>query len=336
MKESIPPTSVMELDGIRTIETLVIDDARKTDEKIEAIGARIETISQSNPEKAIKLKEKLKERIKKYTAIFSLATYIASMGLLLNHERTRYKVRFIQKGESLEYVHEDAETTEIINYLSGRGELSRVSRFKISKAVFLNWFDGMHFAYPPELKSADEPTFKKIVREVLVREKQQAPFESEDWHLDIFSTAKVDLHSDLYDVFWQIEAKAGNPRVRWGFSDPLYRLIAGSIGGIGFYNPLNNTIYIDPPLSPQSYSLDDFVSEAAHGVQARKPFQFMLKLMKTYALFSQNVIATGDIHGAYLKTYQAPGTLEYDAHRVIERDLLDGVDKAIEASENKQ
>ncbi len=325
------------LKSVDFINDQLSDEIEIADHTIQEIEKGLTQIEKDNPNEAKRLRKKFIKKLKKYTLAFSLASSITAGGLTANYERTRYEVQEKKGGTRVEYIHEDKETTDILEYLSGRKELDRSIRSKLAKASLLKWLADLNIDFPLNLQDLEEPLFIKTICNILRTQDPSRPttsrleeiaseIESKDF-LNMFIPEKMDLGPDIYNILWEIENMAGNPRIRWGITDALYnKITSDTMHSDAYYNPLNNTMYIGIPNTSTSWTpVRQFLGESAHGIQATDPFKFLTGLIKNTAIFTENIYKTKDIISAYDKTYETPGTLEHEAHSVIAPKLEDKI-----------
>jgi hypothetical protein len=127
---------------------------------------------------------------------------------------------------------------------------------------------------------------------------------------------------NLHDVLWKFEKDYGSPNIRWsiegqdlsGFNSGKHRR--------SYYNPLTNTIN----LAAETISLDfseDFIAEISHAKQFHeKPVSSYVMATTGHAktLYS-SITSNTDYQEEYFKLYDQKGTLEYEAHDIIEEQI---------------
>ena len=283
-------------------------DIDKIDLKLQEIGYKDQDLEKT-------FRERLEHKLKKYGRILSVAAGLTVVGIATNYEKTRYGITEVNEGSSVRYSHEDQETTQIIEYLSGKKDLDRAVKFNLAKAEIVDWLrDGIKIDIPLGMENLSELEFQKVALKLLEGREDDcgakiAELQNDSW-IDNIVTYYSDNDGGIYKALWEIENISGSPRIRWKLSDQSYvrSLVSGSTSR-PYYNPVNNTMYIS-----RSTGVSDILAEAAHATQFRKmPITSILKSLKT----GVEAIRSRD----YDATYKIQGTLEHDAHSVIEPQL---------------
>lgn len=240
---------------------------------------------------------------------------------MINHKSTRYQVRkkTLSDGKVV-FEHEDRETTEILNYLSGKGVLSRKMKIKIVAREVSNYLLLVGEKTPGDLETNEAKLKEKCLALYwclgVVKQAQPGQKSASDWLDNVASPRMAD--EDLYQSIWLIEGIAGNPKLRWTTSFERH-----APESVGYYSS-RNTIYIDPP---SVYGLPDFwqfVSEAAHGKQYhKKPMRSEWLSKRDHLRMWAAALMAGSDYGKIYDCvlYDKPGTLEYEAHKIIEPEL---------------
>lgn len=166
------------------------------------------------------------------------------------------------------FSHEDRETTELLNYISGKENLS--------------------------------PQLKKLINE-----------------------PKPEFNEKLYYALWELEQSCGNPRIRLRTS-----------GYKDFYLPLTNTIYINP-----SHFLldarDSLISELSHARQRKEYKINIFRAIKDSARAAASFLISVSKE-IWDKSYNIPGTIEYEAHKIIEPELLKKIEEIEKEAKNNK
>jgi len=146
-------------------------------------------------------------------------------------------------------------------------------------------------------------------------------------------------HSDnIYDLVWQMEQECGNPRVRtqmegYGFTP------VSDFGAAAHYTPYKNTIYIS------LYDLyfhnpdNSIVAEMSHAKQYKEnPIGTHIRFARDAinVLRSAGINSPEAIGDEYRKLYQKPGSVEHEAHKVIEPYLMSKYRLFVEKENEKQ
>lgn len=112
-----------------------------------------------------------------------------------------------------------------------------------------------------------------------------------------------EFNPDLYDKLWQIEVEMGAPKIKWDNNDR--------------YHPPSNTILLSPD---STWAIDGLLAEFAHAKQLKdNPISSQCRgywsKLRTLGRMVENLDSWEE---AYRPEYDLEGSLEYEAHRVIE------------------
>jgi len=259
-------------------------------------------------------------------AVIVMFFQIGVVNTYLEHRMTRYVVRTSTDPDGkIVFEHEDKETTEILNYLSGRADLPKEKKLELARRMIKFFLQSERLAVPKDIDSMDENNLRKVCdssklcTDILVQTKHWA-LPGQSWFETLVGWPPR-YDEKLYSALWEIERIGGNPKIRW----------SDGIGGGNrtegvfntYYRPSTNTIYLQLPIYGAYFAASDFVAEAAHGKQHNE------QPIKNYFLKRKEVV-TGEISSLILGVslfdvldllYQKPGSTEYEAHKVIEPEL---------------
>lgn len=248
-------------------------------EKAATIAKKIDSSSLS-VERKEKLRYKLARGLRK---LVSIASFAGAISATINYTATRHTVesKVGDTGE-ISYIHEDAETTHLINVLAGKDTLTHaeLEELKIQGTS-------------PKMGSYDE---------------------------------------ELYKALWALEQESGNPKVRFFVNQrkehPIKFLLSKNRSN---YDPVTNTVYINI-FSSDEEVLHQYIAELSHGIQfdqhpitsTTKSISDIVPLIGKALLQKSDATNTsliGRFVNNYSSTYEMPGTLEHDAHSIIEPTL---------------
>ncbi len=286
-EEAIIPLESQEVDLIHKAEQALISIEETS---TQVTGAALETAGfiDKKPLSSLqkdKFRTRLERKIKKMVRILSFATLLTSAVGVADYELTRYKVEIkIESNGDVTYAHEDPLTTHAINVLAGKEKFNDSDKLKM-------------------------PTVNPV---------------------------QNDFDPELYDALWQLNKKCGSPKVN--FKSPGETSMLGSFSlGKNFYNPYTNTIFID--IRDSETNIANYIAELSHGKQFdQNPISSNLLAVKgilqsikegvsnkaNFVTPQINTISRRieiGIKKSYKHRYNEPGTLEYDAHEVIEPSL---------------
>jgi|GEM_PF-3774319 len=233
-------------------------------------------------------------------------------GLFINYVyQFRDKVSEKITPEGVEYAHEDAETEHILNVLSGKEQYTESEKDFIVKNITKQWCRVYHQPIPDDIENWTLEKFKEFHKGNSAGDRR---IENID---DILTTPfhMKRLHASL----WDLAKRSGSPKIRWStaeeswLSDEYHR---------AHYNPLTNTILLAPEDIDRDF-FEMFVKESTHAIQFKdNPISSsvvaVMDFVKT-ATVSYNTQTS--LEEAQLHLYDRQGTLEYDAHKIIEPKL---------------
>jgi hypothetical protein len=344
---------VVIIPGAELLDRSLGDETEKAFERVEQVVLRAEALAESNPklrERALSLRDrarKLQKQVMGAARVIGLGAAVMLAAEAADYELTRYNVsEHADNQGKVVFEHQDEETTRILDYLSGNGDLRGRDRLNFEMQRIRTVAKNARIAIPDKLEDMNEDQLSELwdTIERSLYEKYQLPTKYVDGQLKKTVPTRYEHSEELYKALWAIEREAGNPRIR--FEDFSKQ---GSINGrLGVstdrahYNGATNTMYIDYPMSVLDFErkdglpktdaevVDDFVSEASHGKQWEdKPLSHnFLMLENEVSVFYQAMREGKAPNEIYLETqYGKPGTIEYEAHRQIQPELekkLDG------------
>jgi hypothetical protein len=330
---------------------------------LEKLGALEATIT--DPQEKKMLKESIRFFADRITQIFAAASFIVGAAVIgyvpMNYgleyaakqwkaskdfeswRSTRYQVqkRKNEKGETL-YEHEDTETTEILNYLAGRGEIGEETQLTCIREVIGTNYDkeGKFTDQIYGLTSVQEA--KEFLSTHFDDFKAQAGAVGSYYDLKEYKTgvqfAEVEtraiirwhkayrrtLSPKLYEALWDIERTAGNPKIRWARGPEARRVNRDKTSVNDTFSADTNTIRLDSALC--TYHLfDSYAAEAAHAQNYQLDYKSFLSrvegegnLIESYfnIFNTRQSVTYGQARDRLL--YNIPGTEEYKAHREVE------------------
>jgi len=227
-----------------------------------------------------------------------------------------------ENSKHKEYKHEDAETTHIINALCGKEHFSEKEKKDIAVAVTVKACRDYKAPIPEGIKSWQLEDIKNFY----IKIESDAGIYPDG--LDDLLNGPVYL-SELYSTVWEQEKKAGSPYLRWSTTENTSEI--GDAHNRAYYVKQTHTMYIKPEaLSPVNMT-DQYVAELSHALQFNeKPAESELKNLRDNLMVWIIAQGTGkDFKSVYDRIlYEKSGTLENDAHYIIEPKIQAEVDKA--------
>jgi hypothetical protein len=281
----------------------------------------------------------LKRSLKKIFRIFSFATVLTGAAGMADYTLTRYKVepRPVASG-GINYEHQDPETTHIINVLAGKEQLNDSDK----KDILIDYLTDelpshqregdYNYINPADLKNKSLGELTEIAEKFVHIENPDGQFIYPEEKLkNIITNPNPEAFDpQLCNALWKLEQECGNPKVRFRLATKK-KMFGLYNPGRSFYNSNTNTAFID--ISDNEATIDNYIAELSHGRQFdRSPISsnllYVRDIIKTAKGFLAGDEASADQNNvvgraerSYNRLYEEPGTLEYDAHNVIQPKL---------------
>jgi len=252
----------------------------------------------------------------KYAAVVSL---LGLAGMVANHYATHEKVRVRQAQGATEYAHPDGQTTHILNYLAGKEPMSREERLELIRSPGEEYCKMMNID-PPNFDRMDERQFMAWMLRTIPSGDGTDTLEGALKDLNSLIPLQRPYNPELYTTLWKIEMDVGTPYVRWSTARENKERGLGTItDDISCYSAFSNTVHIQPVSEP----LRTLVAELAHARQFNEhPFSRYFRGAGSIGRTLARAVFEGRSLGdAYHQEYSTPGSIEYEAHQVIEPQL---------------
>lgn len=315
-------------------ERILSDIEATANQSVEAAldTAKIVETSQLPAEHKTQLRNRLKRSLKKLFRTFTFATALTGAAGVANYALTRYSVKpeanISYRGRVLTiYAHQDKETTHIIEVLSGKAQLSDSDKKNILLDYLTDELKAFH--EEGEYEGIDENDLNERSLTDLMGTAREFMNVRGDKQQLITDPNPETFDPELYDALWKLEQVCGNPKVRFrlGGKKSFFQLYNA---GRNFYNPYTNTVFID--IGDNEVTVDNYIVELSHGKQFNEnPISSNILALKGIvkavkgAIVGENVTDNGEVNrsvdNSYEKLYEEPGTLEHDAHQVIQPKL---------------
>lgn len=275
----------------------------------------------------------MKEKIKKSLRWLTLASML-TLGAGMHYSLTHKEVEDHREKGTVVYNHPDEQTTHILNYIAGKEPISREERREFTKKAVENYASSQGLEIPQVDKMSEYQLMIYIAGVMLPEDKKNelTDLEMTPQAVDEAINAVIPLQRaydpTLYRELWNLEREVGSPCLRWVIDrwDNERKLTDYLSGDIVSYNFLSNTVYVWP------VEIDLMISEFAHARQFNhKPVVSYWEGFKG-ALRTIGRIVTGEAKSfgeAYQNEYAIHGSLEYEAHTIIEPDLRRRVDQLL-------
>lgn len=295
------------------------------------------------------------ERVQKKASFLKNFIRVASIGAALvganevrSYASSRYEISTVTREDgSTTYEHEDPETNRIMSYLTGEKPLAQEDRIFFYRQVVREAYrehqrflaaskgdtadvgiDALN-AYETDIPTDEQGLKKKLAQIYAYEDAVLGDFGSngtaEDRVEKTFAEAiKAPIKYDptFAKILWSIQEKVGAPRIRWAApGENTHSNITSRLVGAGRanYQHSDNTVYLQPGAVGET-----LVAEDAHAYQFNhKPIQsraqFLIDTGRTVAASIRNGTK---MYEEQKKQYSTPGSIEYEAHEVIEAKII--------------
>lgn len=237
--------------------------------------------------------------------------------------------------EDLKFANEDSRTAEDLNKIAGFEKLTDDDVEKIEKGVWEKQLEDTYARYSLPLP-ANLDQMSSVEMGLLSSVNPDGSFNSEESKAShrqaiiYFEQQMRELYNqreefrstagnDLYDLVWNLEKECGNPRIRFIGEDNIPPI---SSTGREFYVSVNNTMYI--VLDDLTGDTDAVEAEMSHAKQdIDHPVDFLWRSTRdNVEALTQGILSGKGYRKAYDGLlYNKSGSVEYEAHKVIQPEL---------------
>ncbi|MEK7602288.1 MAG: hypothetical protein AAB472_02285 [Patescibacteria group bacterium] len=288
--------------------------------------------SDETPEEKTRF-EALAEKSRRAGLRIAQAAALLSIAGTLDYARTRYNIReSVPPGSERLYVHEDKETTDILNYLTGKVHMPESEKVFFYRQRVRKSMESLLYPVPGNIDemSLDElvqiyvPAFAiiggvtdKKFNELSPIQRKRLQKKAHEFITD--AVPDYTYEPKLYTEIWELQKEVGKPRIRWaarGVAITAKMMASTTEDGRSFYDPINNTVYV----SPNYVAGANLLAEEAHSKQFNdKPIVSSARLVQSWVrVVSRSVIHFENLKHSYEFEYDKPDSLEHEAHSVIE------------------
>lgn len=286
-------------------------------------------LEKEHPHRRFALYQKIPTYVRQ-AVIFAVLTWlILSLLIYGNHYRTSYVIDTDQIGGTNIYQHQDGRTTNIVNYLTGKGNLPERERLPLYRQYLASVLEEAKMSVPINIYTMEKHQLDAVAIGWYIRKFPGRPRDSETLQslIDrLFENAvKPPLEGfpdNVHDRLWELLIAVGSPKIRWVQEQDEYasQVVAYSAGHKqSFYDPTDNTIYI-------SYrtSVNVLLDEVGHAKQFRKdPVWSYTRLVYSMSdAFIRAGFSTREARELYQDNYKNPDSFEGQAHGTIKNILL--------------
>lgn len=257
------------------------------------------------------------------------------------------------------YKHSDPETTHNLNVLSGK------ERFTLEEqaALFRELVKGIYrdkLAYRARIEGEESGRYDLDIDRVVQELDRMTPEElvkfgndTLGWKYEFVGPVESDeeylakyfdhwgadpsldeFDPELHQAYWQLNMENGDPKVRITIADGN-AINRGD--GISNYDPITNTITInirEPFRTPK----DTYIAELSHSKQFNDSFwaSSYQSLRDGVGIVKKVLLENKPFQVSLLETYHVPGSMEHEAHKIIEPELEKQFDELTPTSVSKK
>lgn len=241
---------------------------------------------------------------------------------------------YFEDGKEM-YKHPDEKTTHILNYVAGLDTLTYDERIELLKPEIKLYYEEQKVPIPSNFDSMNTEEFLKYFCNVDINIYKVSKTEDEimkDFFVWVDSTVPKGFEYDsaMYKLVWETEEKCGAPNVRWTFGQD--RKIKDNEGAT-HYNPISNTIFIHPRnFKAKDDPLTELIAEWPHAKQVKESYlETLIGGVEEGIRIAKDALTTKSLVASQQKEYEIVGSIEYNAHKIIEPQIqkkFKGFDRA--------
>ncbi len=266
--------------------------------------------------------EKVKQKAEKFLRRMRQVGMVIGVGMAVNYAtiHTSDVETKIENGKE-NFSHSDKETEHILNYLAGLDSLSNEERMQVLKVGFqLAGFNGK------SIKDLSEKELAAYYVDSVAKPKSdhgetRDDFikQTEDAFEDILPT-KYEYNDTLYSALWKTEKECGSPKIRWTVGDDRNVFFSADETGVAHYNSFDHTVSINAgDFKHMRAPVTSLVAEWPHSKQFHDNYvSSSVGMVQAGYWIAKDALSTHDFVQSQLKEYATPGSLENEAHSIIE------------------
>jgi hypothetical protein len=311
--------------------------AEQVEQKIENAGGQI------SPELRAELKEferKAKGFMYSLCAMFGLLATYGTTASKIPEQELGYPVQEVstpvekapkdsvlemRTNDGTRFEHSDTTTTRVLNYLAGRDTLPEEDVTRMFKA---SWKEDIDKANPKTTVDLQKIGIEEAAT-LAANNGNRSP-KWKVWWKEIYMNKYkkfprfLGAKKEIYGALWQIEKETGSPKIR--VMEDLPEIERSD--RVGYYDPRTNTIVVSITAlgdykqgkSINAQSSSTLFGEMAHAEQHSKRPEETVKqhnadITQRYTRAEKLKISPDS---SQKLEYSTPGTVEYEAHKIIE------------------
>lgn len=291
---------------------------------MEHFNPNINKQSETNPLEKRSSFERVKEKAAKFMKRVRQVAFVLVLAGVTDYQLTHHnKIESTNIDGKEIFKHSDEETTHILNYLGGVDSITRDEQAEFLKGLYIG-FDKLPI--PANIDEMQGEELINYIAEAMANSEYNPAKESaEKMKLDIEEMFKRSLpikyeyNDTVYKQLWQAEQECGSPKIDWTYGNDRHFLELNSKNNkVAHYNEFTHTVFI----KPIGYrSINSLIAEWSHAKQFHdNPVGSNLQAIEDGIRIANNVIKSEhkDYTISQLLEYSIPGSIEHDAHEIIE------------------
>lgn len=268
--------------------------------------------------------ERVKEKAGKFLKRVKQVGFVLILAGIIDYQLTHNNEIESKNIDGKEiFEHSDKETTHILNYLGGLDSLSDEERLKFMKE-YSRGFDSIDIPDGYDKMTESETMFFLVNHFYnTYRDDYDSIQQTQEELTEVINDAfpkKYQYNDTIYKKLWEVEKECGSPKINWTFGRDRHML--SSRNDLSpHYNPFTHTVFIEANSHGSNTQIEDIVSEWSHAKQFHDhPTGSTLQAIEDGIRTAKDILKSKhkDYIISQLKEYNTLGSLEYDAHKIIE------------------
>jgi hypothetical protein len=305
--------------------------AQAIDNGLAAVEASVK-----NPERRKQVLLKVADKAKRVLGSLARVGILVTAGLAYNYEQTTYNItKTTDEKGAVVYLHDDLETTHLINVMAGKEDLTfqeKLAQLRSDLVAGLKEGSISSEQIPGGVRTLKRLSDREMVEvHKRIYAKDETDVMSEGEYVEKFFhnlNLKPDaFNEEVYKALWELEIENGAPKVRLNearFSDIYIQGISTDVDR-SQYDWLDNEMSLGRGSHPQF--LDNFFAEMSHAKQFRSKFTAsVLNGIRdgfvVAKIMAKERVSLRTAYDYYM--YHDENSVEYDAHDREEPKIEEG------------
>ena len=281
--------------------------------------------------------ERVREKAEKFLKRVKQSALILSFGMAVNYTTIHSnEVETIKENGKEIFRHPDKETTHILNYLSGIDSLSDEEQVILFKNEIKYQFSKKGILIPENYDEMNKNDFFDFLNEVdinHIKQNHSGEFfknldvtkeyldSNNNKEIEFFIPKKYEYNDTLNQILWDIEKECGSPKIEWTSGQERNTFQMSSGYGVSHYNPVTHTVFINciDGAHKREGKIHFLLEELSHSKQFHDNYlSSIIGVVESTKRIATDIVKTHDPVKSQLKEYNISGSLENDAHKIIE------------------